>query len=219
MPINTIGTSLATISALALACTSGCSTHQVAPPGQPRQSLAPLTLTTPAQPTGPGGYVGVATVPAKTVTIANTGVRCFVGKASTACTATGQPMTFNGHPRWTVALSVQHDGTTEPGFLPGQFANTNALASGDLFECFGTIGYIATRDGDNSTVRIIDQERPLRDIAASCDSFTGSFYRPNPGTDLPADKDTTVNGWNLALTGKDLTVTAGSSTWKLTTQP
>ncbi|WP_457181083.1 hypothetical protein [Mycobacteroides abscessus] len=216
MHINNIRITLA-VAAVALTCSTACSTHEAASPGQPRQSLQPMTLTTPAKPTGPGAYVGVATVPAQTVTIANTGVRCFVGKASTACTAAGEPMIYNGHQRWTVALSVQHDGTTEPGFLPGQFANTNALAAGDLFECFGTVGYIATRDGDNSTVRIIDQERPLRDIAASCDSFTGSFYRPNPGSDLRDGSSTTVNGWNLALAGKDLAITAGSSSWKLTT--
>ncbi|SLH38179.1 hypothetical protein [Mycobacteroides abscessus] len=201
----TVGTAVAALTLTA------CGTKQ---PQEPHLPSAMSTTESPtAIPTGP--YTGVTAVQAKTVSIGNTGVRCLVGNVSTACVAANKPMTYNSHKRWTVAFNVQHDGVTENGFTPGTFVNTTAVSPGDLFECFGTIGYIA-QAGDNATARILDQERPLRELTDNCDSFTGSFYRAQTGVDIQdGTHPATVNNWTFALAGDELTVIAGSSTWKL----
>lgn len=169
-------------------------------------------------PLNPEAYAGTQIVYAQAVSIGNTGVRCFVGNASTACVSDRTPFDANGHHnRWSAVLSVQRPGITENGFEPGSQVPGSLMKVGDLVGNAGTIGYISAIGDKDATVRVADQEVPYREMFSTTDSFEGLF-RPNPDDMILNLKDgasTNIHGWRLSLEGDTLSVTAAWNTWTL----
>lgn len=188
--------------------------QQVLPPERSKDPGTPSTK----QPLNPEAYAGTQIVYAQAVRIGNTGVRCFVGNASTACVSDRTPFDANGHRnRWSAVLSVQRPGITENGFEPGSQVPGSLMKVGDLVGYAGTIGYISAIGDKDATVRVADQEVPYRELFSTTDSFEGLF-RPNPDDMIMNLKDgasTDIHGWRLSLEGDTLRVNAAWNTWTL----
>lgn len=169
-------------------------------------------------PLNPEAYASTQIVYAQAVRIGNTGVRCFVGNASTACVSGRTPFDANGHHnRWSAVLSVQRPGITENGFEPGSQVPGSLMKVGDLVGNAGTIGYISAIGDKDATVRVADREVPYRELFSTTDSFEGLF-RPNPDDmtlNLKDGASTNIHGWRLSLEGDTLSVNAAGNTWTL----
>lgn len=190
-----------------------------------RHDSATSAVTSPARetpstkaPQNPQAYTSTRIVYAQPVTIGDTGIRCYVGNASTACVSTRTPVDSNGREhRWSAVLSVQRPGITENGFEPGSQVPGSQMTVGDLVGYAGTIGYISALGDRDATVRVADREVSYREMFSTTDSFEGLF-RPNPDNmalKLKNGADTDIHGWYLSLDANTLTVKAASNTWTL----
>lgn len=196
-PLRVVGIIAALLTAVA-ACTPRPepTPDYVAPPAPPA-AAATSTL---------GPSVGTKVLIADALTIGDTGVRCFVGHISLACTSSARPMRIGEARLWTTTLSRVIPNSLEPGFEPGTPVGTAAVAVGDVGLVGGQLAVISKVVG-NLMVRIDNREVDATEVANGRHDF-GGWFHPDEGERLARGQVLTIRDWTFALAGTTLTITS-----------
>lgn len=190
------------ITAALLAAVAACTPR---PEPMPDYVVPPATPAAAATST-PGPSVGTKILVADALTIADTGVRCFVGHISLACTSSARPMRIGDARLWTTTLSRVVPNSLEPGFEPGKPVGTAAVAVGDVGLVGGQLGVISQVVG-NLMVRVDNREIAAADVANGRHDF-GGWFHPDEGERLARGQVLTIRDWTFALAGHTLTITS-----------
>ncbi len=202
-PLRVVGIITALLAAVA-ACTPR---PEPMPPPTPH-AAAPTTSTQ-------GPSLGTKVLAADALTISDTGVRCFVGHISLACTSSARPMRIGDARLWTATLSRVVPNSLEPGFEPGKPVGTAAVAVGDLGLVGGQLAVISQVAG-NLMIRVDNREIAAADVANGRHDF-GGWFHPDNGQRLARGQVLAIGDWTFALTGHTLTITSPNGPTEIAT--